>query len=87
MWHLHLESIIQSEVSQKEEDKHRILAHIHGIQKDGALEPVCWAAGDADVENVQWTQRGMETLGETESGIAACTLAYVTLGGQRKLAV
>ena len=28
-----LESIIQSEVSQKEKNKHRILTHIYGIQE------------------------------------------------------
>ena len=28
---MNLEPIIQSEVSQKEKDKHRILTHIHGI--------------------------------------------------------
>ena len=38
------ELIIQSEVSQK--DKHGILMHIQGIQKDGADEPIHWAAVD-----------------------------------------
>ena len=28
-----LESVIQSEVSQKEENKYRMLTHIYGIQK------------------------------------------------------
>ena len=35
---MNLEPIIQSEVSQKEKDKYRILTHIHGIQKNGTEE-------------------------------------------------
>ena len=34
MW-MDLESVIQSEVSQKEKNKYCILAHICGIQKNG----------------------------------------------------
>ena len=32
---MYLEPIIQSEVSQKEKDKHRILMHTYGTEKDG----------------------------------------------------
>ena len=32
---MNLEPIIQSEVSQKENDKYNILTYIHEIQKDG----------------------------------------------------
>ena len=39
-----LESIIQSEVSQKDKDKYCILIHIHGIQKDSNDNPICRAA-------------------------------------------
>ena len=39
-----LESIIQSEVSQKEKDKYHIPTHIYGIQKDGIEEFICRAA-------------------------------------------
>ena len=35
---MNLEPIIQSEVSQKEKDKYRILMHIHKIQKNGTEE-------------------------------------------------
>ena len=35
---MNLEPIIQSEVSQKEKDKYRILTHIHGIWKNGTEE-------------------------------------------------
>ena len=38
-----LETIIQSEVSQKEKNKYRILTHIYGIYKNGTDEPVCKA--------------------------------------------
>ena len=35
---MNLEPIIQSEVSQKEKDKYRILMHIYGIQKKKVLK-------------------------------------------------
>ena len=38
-----LESVIQSEVSQKEKNKYHILMHICGIQKNGTDEPICTA--------------------------------------------
>ena len=41
---MNLEPIIQSEVSQKEKDKYRILMHIYGIQKNGTEEFIYRAA-------------------------------------------
>ena len=38
-----LETVIQSEVNQKEKNKYHILTHICGIQKNGTDEPVCKA--------------------------------------------
>ena len=38
-----LETVIQSEVSQKEKNKYRILMHICGIKKNNTDEPVCKA--------------------------------------------
>ena len=35
---MNLEPVMQSEVGQKEEDKYRILMHIHGIEKNGTEE-------------------------------------------------
>ena len=35
---MNLEPIIESEVSQKEKDKYRILMHIYGIYKNGTEE-------------------------------------------------
>ena len=40
MW-MDLESVIQSEVSQKEKNKYCTLTHICGIQKNGTDEPIC----------------------------------------------
>ena len=34
-----LESVIESEVSQKEKNKYRMLTHIYGILKSGTDEP------------------------------------------------
>ena len=38
-----LESVIQSELSQKEKSKYCMLIHIYGIQKNGTDEPICRA--------------------------------------------
>ena len=46
-----LETVIQSEVSQKEKNKYCILTHICGIRKNGTDEPVCKAEIDTDVKN------------------------------------
>ena len=38
-----LESVIQSEVSQKEKNKYHVLMHICGIQKNGIDDLICQA--------------------------------------------
>ena len=38
-----LESVIQSEISQKQKNKYRMLTHIYGILKSGTDEPSCRA--------------------------------------------
>ena len=38
-----LETVIQSELSQKEKNKYRILMHLCGTYKNGTDEPVCRA--------------------------------------------
>ena len=38
-----LETVIQSELSQKEKNKYRILTHICGTQINGTDEPICRA--------------------------------------------
>ena len=40
---MNLETVIQSDVSQKEKNKYHILTHICGTQKNGTDEPVCRA--------------------------------------------
>ena len=39
MWKA-LETVIQTEVSQKEKNKYRILTHVCGIKKSGTEEPI-----------------------------------------------
>ena len=38
-----LETVIKSEVTQKEENKYRILMHICGVQKNGTDDLICIA--------------------------------------------
>ena len=60
---MNLEPIIQSEVSQKEKDKYRILMHIYGIQKNGTQEFIYSSGGQ------QWRNRHREqTYGDGEKG-------------------
>ena len=68
---MNLEPTTQSEVSQKEKDKYRILMHIHGIQKDGTDEPMCGAAVEMQTEI-----RLVDTVGK-ESSMEAHTLPHV----------
>ena len=54
---MNLETIIQSEVSQKEKDKYCILAHIYGIQKNGTEELIYRAGIEMQTERMGlWTQ-------------------------------
>ena len=46
-----LETVIQSEESQKEKNKYHILMPICGIQQNGTDEPVNKAETETDVEN------------------------------------
>ena len=60
-----LESIIQSEVSQKEKHQYGILTNIYGIQKDNNDDPVCkMAKENTDVKN-----RLLDSVGEGEGGM------------------
>ena len=47
---MNLEPIIQSEVSQKEKDKYRILTYIHGIYKNGTEEFIYRATMEKQTE-------------------------------------
>ena len=66
---MNLELIIQSEVSQKEKNKHCILTHICGIYKNGADEPVCRAAMET-----QTREQLVDTVREGAAAAAAKSL-------------
>ena len=52
-----LESIIQSEVSQKEKNKYRILTYIYGIQKNDTEDFIYRAAMEKQTQRIDlWTQ-------------------------------
>ena len=56
-----LESVPQSEVSQKEKIKYPVLTHmnIYGSQKNGTDLPICRARIEAQIQRRDmWTQRG-----------------------------
>ena len=53
------ETVIQSEVSQKEENKYHILRYICGTQKNGTDEWVCRAEIETQMQRTDvWTPRG-----------------------------
>ena len=54
-----LETVIQSDVSQKEKNKYHILTHILGIYKNGTDELVCKAEIETQMQRTNvWTPRG-----------------------------
>ena len=53
---LDLETVIQSEVSQKEKNKYCMLMHIYGTQKNGTDEPVCRA--ELETQNKHMDTKG-----------------------------
>ena len=62
-----LESVIQSEVSQKEKKKYRMLTDIYGILKNGYEEPRGRTGIKVDVENeLEDEGRGKGKLGRSE---------------------
>ena len=65
-----LETVLLSEVSQKEKNKCRILTHICGIQKNGADDPVCKAEIEIQMQRTNiWTRRGESSGGGGGSGM------------------
>ena len=77
---MNLEAITQSEVSQIEQNKHRILMHIYGIQKDSTGEPICRAAMEMWTERTDLWTRGWVEEGECgmngESNMETYTTTY-----------
>ena len=75
---MNLEPIIQSEVSQKEKDKYRILMHIYGIQENGTKEFIYRATVEKQTQKIDlWTWgRGAEGEIYGKSNMKL-TLSYV----------
>jgi len=58
---------IQSEVSQKEKNKYRILMHIYAIYKNGTNESICRAGTQMQTQRTDLcTQQGKFVLGRTK---------------------
>ena len=71
-------SVLQSEVSQKEKNKYRVLTHIYGIQKNGTDEAICRAGIEMQSQRKNlWTQWGKERVGRIER----VALAYIHYHG------
>ena len=59
-----LDSVIQSEVSQKEKNKYHLLTYICGICKNGTDEPICIAGIETLIYRTDvCTQEGKEKVG------------------------
>ena len=74
---MNLEPTIQSEVSQKEKDKCRILIHIHRIYKNGPEEFIYRAAMEKQTEQTHGHARGKERMRFMERVTWNLTLSYV----------
>ena len=74
-----LEIVIQSEVSQKERDKYRIISLICGIQKNGTYKLICKAETESQtLENNLMVTKGRRRDGMNwEIGIDIYTLLYI----------
>ena len=77
MW-MDLESVIQSELSQKKKNKYCISTHIYGIQKNGTDEPICKAGIETQMQKHVDTE-GKEGGTNWEISTDIYTLPYVKL--------
>ena len=68
MW-MDLEIVIQSEVSQKEKNKYRILTHVCGTQKNGTDEPVCRAEVETQMQRQTYGHQGGNAVGAGDVGL------------------
>ena len=56
---MNLETVIQCEVSQKEENKYSMLTYIYGLQKNGIDGPICKMDIETQIQRTNiWTPRG-----------------------------
>ena len=70
-----LESVIQSEVCQKEKNKYCILTHTYEIQKNSTNEPIYRAGIETQMQSTDLrTQQGKERVGRTETVAMTYTL-------------
>ena len=60
---MNLETVTQSEVSQKEKNKYNILMHLCGLQKNGIDELICQAEIKTDIENKRVETKGVRKVG------------------------
>ena len=61
---MNLEPIIQSEVTQKEKDKHCVLTHTYVVQKNDTDEPICRAGIETQMQRMDsQPQQGKERVG------------------------
>ena len=74
---MNLEPIIQSEVSQKEKDKNRILVHGYGVWGNGAEEFICGAEVEKQIG--KWTCGHGERGGEGEMYGRSTMETYITM--------
>ena len=88
---MNLEAVIQSEVSQKEKNKYRILTHIRGTQKNGTDELVCRAEIETQMQRTNiWTPSGESSGGggggmNWEIGIDMYTLMCIKWMTNKKI--
>ena len=74
---MNLEPVIQSEVSQKEENKYSILTHIYRICKNDIDEPICREGMETQIQRTDlWTQQGKQRVGVGESSIVIYMYIY-----------
>ena len=71
---MNLETVIQSEVSQKEKSKYRTSTHICGTQKNGTDELVCRAGIETDAEKKRMDTKGGKWRGRCGGGAAVMNL-------------
>ena len=79
---LNLEPVTQSEVSQKERNKCCLLAHVHGIYKNGTAEPTCKAGTDTDGSTDCGHREGRRVDEGREEHCRAHSLSGLRLGGR-----
>ena len=82
-----LETVIQSEVSQKEKNKYRIISLLCGIQKNGTDEPVCKAEIETQMQRTNVWTPGEKVRGgmNWEIGIDVYTLICIKQTTNKKL--